>query len=183
VTAAAGVPEVDGRRGLPSRCAAGCSVPGMTDFRLEPMTQEQYLAFRESTEGDYADQIAKSGVSPVDAAEKAAADYARLLPDGLGSPDQFLFTGYDGAEPVGWIWVQIKPRADGLNAYVFDLQVRQEQRRRGYGRAIMQAAEQLCRERGVVSMGLNVFGFNTGARSLYDQLGFEVAAVQMTKRL
>ena len=33
------------------------------------------------------------------------------------------------------------------------------------------------------SVGLSVFGFNTGARSLYEQLGFGLTAQTMTKRL
>jgi GNAT superfamily N-acetyltransferase len=56
-------------------------------------------------------------------------------------------------------------------------------RRKGYGRAMIQAVEQRCREWGVVSIGLSVFGFNLPARALYEQTGFEVTAIQMRKRL
>ena len=56
-------------------------------------------------------------------------------------------------------------------------------KRQGYGRAIMQAAEQVCRELGVVRVGLSVFGDNLGAQALYEQMGFRVSAIQMTKRL
>ncbi|HZK36358.1 MAG TPA: hypothetical protein VFC57_05325 [Aeromicrobium sp.] len=37
--------------------------------------------------------------------------------------------------------------------------------------------------RGVISVGLSVFGFNAGAQSLYEQMGFEVSAIQVTKTL
>ena len=47
----------------------------------------------------------------------------------------------------------------------------------------MAAAEQVCRERGVVEVGLSVFGFNSGAQSLYEQMGFEVTMLQTRKRL
>ncbi|WP_166848130.1 GNAT family N-acetyltransferase [Isoptericola sp. BMS4] len=43
--------------------------------------------------------------------------------------------------------------------------------------------EEYARARGARSLGLNVFGFNTAARALYESLGFETAAVTMHKRL
>jgi ribosomal protein S18 acetylase RimI-like enzyme len=47
----------------------------------------------------------------------------------------------------------------------------------------MQAAEGECRRRGVVSVGLNVFGHNLGAQALYEQMGFVVTSIQMSKKL
>jgi hypothetical protein len=35
----------------------------------------------------------------------------------------------------------------------------------------------------VREIGLNVFGFNDGARRLYESLGYRVLTVQMTKTL
>jgi ribosomal protein S18 acetylase RimI-like enzyme len=84
---------------------------------------------------------------------------------------------------VGMVGVRLQHRSDGLHAFGFDFRVYSQLRRRGYGRAVMVAVEQICRERNVVSVGLNVFGFNTGARSLYEQMGFEITAIQMSKRL
>jgi ribosomal protein S18 acetylase RimI-like enzyme len=43
----------------------------------------------------------------------------------------------------------------------------------------MEAAMQECRDRGVGSMGLNVFGHNDTARRLYERLGFQVASTSM----
>ena len=155
----------------------------VNDVRLEPMTEERYHSYRELAEQEYARNIAESGaMSYADAVEKSAEDFGRLLPKGLASPDQFLFTGWDGETEVGVLW-RIEARSDGLHGFGFDFRVEPELRRHGYGRAMMVAAEQICRERGVVSIGLSVFGFNLGARSLYEQMGFEVTAVQMRKRL
>ena len=156
----------------------------MTDVRLEPMTEEQYRAYREFADEDYARNIAESGaMSYSDAVEKSAEDFGRLLPKGLATPDHYFWTAYDGPTEVGVLWLRIEEKADGLQAFGFDFRVVPELRRHGYGRAMMVAAEQICRERGVVSIGLHVFGFNTGARSLYEQMGFEVTSIQMKKRL
>jgi len=77
----------------------------------------------------------------------------------------------------------VEAKSDGLHAFGYAFEVRQELRRRGYGRAITLAAEQKCREMNVVSIGLTVFGFNRAAHSLYEDLGFEVTAIQMRKRM
>jgi ribosomal protein S18 acetylase RimI-like enzyme len=148
------------------------------------MTEDEYAAYRVHAERDYADEISASGaMSSTEAEEKARADYARLLPDGLSSPDMFLWTAYDGEEPVGLVWLNITERPTGPKAFVYDVRVRPEQRRRGYGRAIMLAAEDRCRDRGAESLSLNVFGGNQAARSLYEQLGYVTTAVHMTKPL
>jgi len=66
-------------------------------------------------------------------------------------------------------------------AWVNDVEVDPEYRGRGYGRAAMLLAEREARVRGMTSLGLNVHGQNTVARSLYDSLGYQVTAQQMRK--
>ncbi|SCG50525.1 GNAT family N-acetyltransferase [Micromonospora halophytica] len=156
----------------------------MVTVRLEPMTDAQYLRYRERAEDDYAANIAASGAMALpEARRKAGEDCARLLPDGLRTEGHHLWTAYDRDDEVGVLWLHVERRSDGLHAFGYDFEVRPELRRRGYGRAIAEAAEQVCREWGAVSIGLSVFGFNTGARALYEKLGYEVTAVQMRKRL
>jgi ribosomal protein S18 acetylase RimI-like enzyme len=154
------------------------------ELRLEPMAEEQFEVFHERAETGFAAHLIESGAaaSQAEAAAFSAESHAQLLPDGLASPGQFLWTGYDGDDEVGLIWIQIEARSDGPHAFIYLVEVREDRRRQGYGRAIMVAAEQICRERGVVSLGLNVFGFNVGARRLYEQLGFETTGTGMVKR-
>ncbi|WP_432900491.1 GNAT family N-acetyltransferase [Micromonospora matsumotoense] len=156
----------------------------MATLRLEPMTDEQYLRYRERAEEDYAQNIAASGAMPLpEAQEKARQQYQELLPDGLATEGHRLWTAYDDADEVGMLWLHLEQKSDGLHAFGYDFEVREELRRQGYGRAIIEAAERLCREWGVVAIGLSVFGFNSGARALYEQMGFEVTAIRMAKRL
>ena len=158
----------------------------MPAVRLVPMTEEQYLAYRSTSDEGYAQDIASSGsMSLEDARAKSAADFARLLPDGLATENERFWTAYDAETDaeVGMLWVHYETRSDGLTAFGYDFQVQEPLRRHGYGRAIMTAAEAVLREQGVVSIGLNVFGDNLGARSLYEQMGFEATSIQMRKRL
>ncbi len=157
---------------------------GVLTPKLEPMTDEQYLRYRQRAEAKYAQDIADSGAMPLpEAQEKAREDYERLLPDGLATEGHRLWTAYDGDDEVGMLWLHLEQKSDGLHAFGYDFEVREDLRRKGYGRAIMQTSEQVCRELGVVSIGLNVFGFNLGARALYEQMGYEVTAIKMRKRL
>ena len=97
--------------------------------------------------------------------------------------DRYLWTAYEGDQPVGDLWLHLERRPDSLHAFGYGIEVRQELRRRGYGRAIAAAAERKCREMNVLSIGLTVFGPNKAAQSLYEDLGFEVTVLQMRKHL
>jgi ribosomal protein S18 acetylase RimI-like enzyme len=158
----------------------------MPAVRLVAMTEEQYLAYRSTSDEGYAQDIASSGsMSLEDARAKSAADFARLLPDGLATENERFWTAYDAETDaeVAMLWVHYEMRSDGMAAFGYDFRVHEQLRRSGYGRAIMTAAEAVLREQGVVSIGLNVFGDNLGARSLYEQMGFETTSIQMRKRL
>lgn len=124
--------------------------------------------------------VVRSGIlSDEDARRRGTEDFARLLPDGLATNGHDLYTAYDGDETVGTLWLSVTESAGGLESFVYELAVHPDKQRRGYGRAIMRLAIDLCRQRGMVAMGLNVFGHNIGARALYDSLGFEVASTSM----
>lgn len=152
--------------------------------RLEPMTEAEFRAYREVAEATYADNIVKAGMMPrPEALEKARKDFDTQLPRGVDTPDHELWTAWDDDREVGLLWLHFTEMSDGLHAFGYDFLVTADLRRHGYGRAIMTAAEEVCRERGVVEVGLSVFGFNTGARALYEQMGFEVTILQMRKRL
>jgi len=148
------------------------------------MSDREYAEFRERSEVSYAAEIAASRAVPLpEARRQAAEDHERLLPEGVRTPGHYLWTAYDGNEPVGDLWLHMEPKPDGLHAFGYGFEVRQGLRRRGYGRAITAVAEQKCREMNVVSIGLTVFGPNKAAQRLYEDLGFEVTVLQMRKYL
>lgn len=151
----------------------------MTDVRLEPMTGNQYPPWRTAAEAHYVQSLTTSGRPAPDAARQAAETYARLLPDGIATPGNHLWYAHDGDRRVGFLWVTVT----GDTAFVHNVAVEPEVRRRGYGRAIMLAAERWCRDRSLMSIGLHVFAHNTAARALYEQLGYRPTGRTMTKDL
>ena len=153
---------------------------------LTPMTEAEYAEFVERSQRGYAEEIAASGSMDADAAaEKAAKDFAELLPDGTASPGMHLWTArVDGSdEPVGIGWIEVRERPSGTSAFVFDVEVEEQHRGRGLGRALMEALHDAARELGATSIALNVFGQNTTAIRLYDSLGYAVTAQQMKRDL
>jgi ribosomal protein S18 acetylase RimI-like enzyme/ketosteroid isomerase-like protein len=148
-------------------------------MRLEPMTEARYRTYYQEQLDSYADSIEKSGVPRDEAVRRAADDTARLLTEGLQSPGHHLLVAWNGDEEIGHIWIKLT----GKRAYVYDFGVPEHLRRRGYGRSTMELAEQWCRDQGADEIGLHVFAYNVGARSLYEQLGFEETGRLMNKKL
>jgi GNAT superfamily N-acetyltransferase len=148
------------------------------------MSDEEYAEFRERSEVSYAAEIAASrALGLPEARRQAAEQHQQLLTEGLKTRGHYLWTAYEGDQPVGDLWLHVEAKPDGLQAFGYAFEVRPQIRRRGYGRAITAAAEQKCREMGVVSIGLTVFGPNKAAQKLYEDLGFEVTVLQMRKHL
>jgi ribosomal protein S18 acetylase RimI-like enzyme len=146
---------------------------------LRPMTSEEYDRWRGPAVGDYAQAWVDSGILTADEArQRAETQFAEMLPDGLNTPQHDFFTALDGGQDVGMLWAHFDDSGEG-RAFIYDIEVWADLRRRGYGRAIVEALVELARERGARSIGLNVFGSNPGAKALYEQLGFEVTASQM----
>lgn len=133
----------------------------------------------------YAAQIAASGALGEEAAwDKARRDHERALPNGLDTPGQLIFRLLDGSQPVGWLWLAVPyPEGDPSMAWVYAVEVDDVFRGRGYGREAMLLAETEARAQGMRSLGLNVHGSNSIARSLYSSLGYHVTTQQMKKTL
>ncbi len=154
--------------------------------RLRPMTEDEYAAYSVRSESEYAQQVADSGLLDHTAAvHKAAVEFAQLLPDGLASPGMHLWTALAGErlEPVGIAWMELRRRAAGVSAYIYDIAVDPDHRGQGLGRGIMEALHDAARDLGATSISLNVFGHNATAIHLYDSLGYAVTAQQMKRDL
>lgn len=152
--------------------------------RLRPATQAEFDDWLPLQEAGYAELIIESGAMPPEGArEKARRDTERMFSAGLATPGQLVFRLIAGHNPVGWLWLAVPGPDDPAMAWVYNVQVDEACRGRGYGRQAMLLAEREARARGMTSIGLNVHGKNSVAISLYDSLGYEVTAQQMKKPL
>ena len=100
--------------------------------------------------------------------QRLAARMAELL--GAGQTAVLLA----GAGPDGLAVLRFRPSiwTDGLECYLAELYVVPARRRRGLGRALMQAALALARREGADHMDLGTGADHVAARALYESLGF-----------
>ncbi len=94
-----------------------------------------------------------------------------------------LFTAVVADEPVGIGWIELRQRASGTSAYVFDIRLDEDRRGQGLGRALLEALHDAARDLGATSMMLNVFGDNPTAIRLYETSGYAVTAQMMRREL
>ncbi|WP_282846301.1 GNAT family N-acetyltransferase [Microbacterium oxydans] len=140
---------------------------------VSPMTPERFPTFATASEEGFANDLVESGrYTPEEALAESHRQMIAELPDGLDTTGQELFTAsVDGTE-AGILWVGVRQREGRPHVFVMDIEVAAAHRRRGYGRELMHAVEREARRLGADSIGLHVFGFNTGAIDLYEQLGY-----------
>jgi len=152
--------------------------------RLRPMRDDEFVAWLPRLRGSYAeDMVRHGGLSPEQAATKAAEDTARLFPGGRPSTEQFVHVIEADGQPVGTLWLAERDDGPHRRLFVYELYVDEAHRGRGHGRAAMTLAEAEARDRGIDRIALNVFGGNAVARGLYRSLGYEEQAVAMSKHL
>lgn len=154
---------------------------------LRPMTQDEYDRLSPAVVDSFAAKLLEAGhaTSPEDARAQTLAQIGQLLPEGLDTSWMLLLVAEaEGEGVVGQIWLSLPGTAAHPDtAWVYNVEVAAEHRGKGFGRAIMLAAEEALRQRGVDRLGLNVFGSNRAAIALYDSLGFAVTSQQMSKPL
>src|SRR5580698_8091723 len=105
------------------------------------MDEADFAGFAKEAPRGYAKDQAEAGVwSPDKALELATADFNRLLPQGLGTPDHFLYVLRDGeTRSVGILWFARKERAGAKVAYVYGIFIREEFRRKGHATSALKA--------------------------------------------
>ncbi len=158
----------------------------MNLLSLRPMNAEEFAAFRARLVIEYAaDNVSAGRWLQADSLERAEEATVSLLPMGLDTPNVLLMMAENSAGvEVGYIWIGLQREGGAVpGAWIYDIEVNQDQRGKGYGRALLQAGEEATRLAGVKTLGLNVFGKNTVARALYESAGYKIMAQQMSKEL
>jgi ribosomal protein S18 acetylase RimI-like enzyme len=153
---------------------------------LDPMTEEEFGPYLEAGIRDFAKQKVRSGEwTEEQSVALSRADHDRLLPDGVDTRDQHLFTVRDAVskDAVATIWLALRMKAAQLEGYIYDIEVHEKYRGQGYGRATMLAGIERARALGAETIGLHVFGHNEPARALYRSLGFVETNVSMSLEL
>ena len=118
-----------------------------------------------------ADKVASGQWSEEESLRLSKKEYEELLPQGLTTPDNFLYTIEDSdSNPVGVLWFAVKTRFNSRVAYVYDVEVWSHHRRKGHAYRAFCALEQEVKRLGLSGIALHVFGHNAEAQALYAKL-------------
>ncbi len=153
---------------------------------LVPMTEDEFQMYQEYSIQDYAQEHVKGGRwNEEEALREATREYQQLLPQGLLTPKQYLFmiVNEQLSKNVGILWFALRDQAGQQQAFVYDVEIFEEFRRRGYASQAFQLLEKQATELGATAIGLHVFGHNVAAREMYEKLGYVTTNIQMVKKL
>jgi len=150
--------------------------------KLVPMQQQDFGPYLERDIQEYAEGHVRNGDwREEESLELSRKEHEQLLPDGLHSKNQYLFSILDdaGGQKLGMLWVNIQNN----QAFIYDFRIDEEQRGKGYGKQALMALDEKLKSMNVESVRLHVFGDNTTAQELYKKMGFQITGIQMKKVL
>ncbi len=154
--------------------------------RLVQMTEAEFQTYLDSDIRRYAEEQVKAGHwDASEALEKSRQEHQRLLPDGLATKNQYLFSLQDeetGAQ-IGIIWFALDRSNPPRSAFIYDFVIYDQFRRKGYGTQALHALEEQVQELGAYQISLHVFKHNTAARALYKKVGYKATGSHMSKKL
>ena len=148
------------------------------------MTEADYQAFLAKHIPEYAAEKVQAGNwTEAESLERARQDNQKLLPQGIHTPGHFLnMLINENAEMVGILWYA-RQESRPEEAFVFDFEIFEAFRRRGYASQALAALEVQAKAQGFKRLALHVFGFNTAARELYRKSGYIETNVNMAREI
>lgn len=152
---------------------------------LSSMNDAEFAKYLAVAIPGYAQGKVESGQwAETDSLELSRKTYADLLPQGLKTQNNFLFTVHDGvsAESIGMVWFAAQDRGAQRVAFVYDVSIDSAHQRRGHATRAFAALEAEVHSSGLSGIALHVFGKNTGAQALYHKLGFVTTNINMFKQ-
>lgn len=151
---------------------------------LLPMPAERYRAYLESAVERYAQDNIAAGRWPAEEARaRSRAAFPAILPQGLQTPGVHLYEIMEGDAVAGTLLATVVAEDGKLGAFLYDLHVLPQYRRRGAATRALRAFETAMRDLDLATIGLHVFGFNAGAQELYAKLGYGIIDMSMRKQL
>lgn len=159
------------------------SSPNRADVSLAPMAADRLPAWIEESKSEYRADRVRSGETLEQATDNAEQSFTAYFAAGEPAPHHHVFDVMERDERVGSLWIGPQSLVNTTDWWVWDIAIDEPHRGRGLGRAAMLLAEQEVAAFGGTVLGLNVFGFNTAGRRLYESLGYETSSIRMQKVL
>jgi GNAT superfamily N-acetyltransferase len=107
----------------------------------------------------------------------------------LGQENTYVFIVEDEGEARGYIFMRVMHREGNIlmypwsYLYIDQISVEPPHQGKGYGRVLMEKANELAEEHGLDQILLDSWFFNQGAHSFFEKQGFEVFNLRMWRKL
>lgn len=149
----------------------------MIDAEFETWLSDAVFAYA-------ADKVASGQWSQEVALELSRKEHEELLPQGLASAGNYLFRILaPSGEAVGDLWFAVRTKFGLPIAYVYNVEIAQQHRRRGHAYQAFLALEREVQALTLHGVALHVFGHNHAARALYTKLGYEPTNINLFKHV
>lgn len=141
---------------------------------VRPMTTDEVDAYFSDAVERFADETMAADPSLTRGAAlvNSREVHQEILPQGVDTPGHDFLVALDSVtgRRTGMAWLF----HEELAAFLYDVEVDEAERGKGYGRALVDAAAQHARRLGMEVLALNVFGHNHIAHAMYCALGYDV---------
>lgn len=148
---------------------------------LRAMNDAEFKQYIDEAIINYAKERVKAGNwREEEAILKSREEYTELLPKGVKTQYNYLFSVVDKNEVVGMIWLN---KEDDEVGFICEINILKKYQGMGYGKYAMKEIELVAKNLGLKKIELHVFGHNKTAINLYENLEYTVTNMCMSKRL
>ena len=150
------------------------------------MTMKEYQSYMDNVIDELPKEYIRAGVQDQkQAIRQVKEQIERILPNGLETPNNFLYSIIDEAisNKVGILWYEIREKEGIKQAFICDISIDKNHRRKGYATKAFQVLEEEVKSKGISTIKLHVFGHNEPAIILYKKIGYKTTNVLMSKDL
>ena len=153
-------------------------------IQLIPMNEEHFVRFLDSSIKDYAEEHVKAGNwTEEEALTKSQEEFSTLLPNGLATKNHLLFSIQNNGQTIGVLWLHIRNKSTEKHAFIYNIELDEQERGKGYGKATMKALDDFAQRERIKKISLHVFAHNPHAISLYEKSGYAMVDCIMAKCL
>ncbi|MDT0109973.1 GNAT family N-acetyltransferase [Listeria booriae] len=152
----------------------------MPNLHLELMKQADFATFSENLSIAYAEDKVEAGTwLASEALANAKQSMRDTLPNGVNTPNHFIWDVIRSHEKVGTLWVCQEEQS----YFIYDIIIFEAFQNQGLGSELLAVLEEEARAQGITEIGLHVFGHNKRAIHVYEKMGFETTDISMRKRI
>lgn len=149
---------------------------------LTAMTTEAFQQYLQEAIIDYAaDKVNNGTWQENNAHELALQSYNQLLPDGIKTPNHYLYSIYLADKLIGDTWIFFNTLEKIV--FIYDIHLFEEYQNQGYGTLVMAIIEEYAEKLGAMKLSLHVFGYNQRALHVYQKVGYHITDYNLSKEL